>query len=202
MKLNAVVEQIQHEGKLVQGEASRDITYESHHPYPDESATKTAFASSVAKLTNVNGWSSLSSLSADFALYDPIGRAKPDGPVGIGDFIQIVLPGPAPANWVRVIHQQTSDDLAEFTVQPCPDPLDGNPDQIAHFFTDQSRSTFRVELIGSTLSAYEIGQDEVINNHQPQAGQRGLINTVVAETGWLFYQKMQWKLLTDYLVHL
>ena len=200
MKLKAVVEQIQHESKLIQGEASRDIIYESHHTYPDESAAEEAFANSIAKLLNVNKWTGLSSLSADFALYDPIGRSKPNGPAEIGDFIQIKLPGPMPENWVQVIQGQKSDTLAEFTVQPCPDPLADKPDQIEHFFAEQARSTFRVTLSGSTISAYEIGQHESINNQQPQAGERGVINTIIAEAGWLFYQKIQWKLLTDYLV--
>lgn len=201
MKLKAIVEQIQHESRVVQGEATKDMTYESHNTYPDESVASEAFAHSVAKLFNVNGWSALSSISADFALYDPIGKSKSDGVVEVGDFIQIELPGPTPINWVRVIHQAKEEKLAEFTVQPCPDPLANKPDQIEHFFSEQARSTFRVELAGCTLSAYEIGQQEAINNQQPQAGERALINTFIAETGWLFYQKIQWKLLTDYLVH-
>ncbi|AUD00436.1 hypothetical protein [Spirosoma pollinicola] len=200
MKLKAVVGQIQHESKLIQGEASRDIIYESHHTYPDESAAGKAFTNSIAKLLNVNKWTDLSSLSADFALYDPIGRSKPNGPAEIGDFIQIKLPGPMPENWVRVIHGQSRDTLAEFTVQPCPDPMANKPDQIEHFFAEQARSTFRVEVSGCTISAYEIGRHESINNQQPQAGERGVINTIIAEAGWLFYQKIQWKLLTDYLV--
>ncbi|MBD2702465.1 hypothetical protein IC229_17585 [Spirosoma sp. BT702] len=202
MKLKAIVEQIQHESKVVQGEATKDMTYESHHTYLDESAAKEAFANSVAKLLNVNGWSDLSSLASDFALYDSIGRQKHAGPVEIDDFIQIGLPGPTPENWVRVISLSRSDNLAEFTVQPCPDPLASKPDQIDHFFAEQARSTFRVKLSGNTISAFEIGQHESINNQQPQAGERGFINTIIAEAGWLFYQKIQWKLLTDYLVHL
>lgn len=201
MKLKTIVDQLQHETKVIQGEATKDMTYASHTTFPNELAAAEAFASSVKKLLNVNGWSALSSISADFALYDPVGRPKPEGPVDLDDFIRIELPGPTPQNWVRVIHQATGEQLAEFTVQPCPDPLGNKPDQIEHFFAEQARSTFRVELVGCTISAFEIGQHEGINNQQPQAGERGLINTLIAETGWLFYQKIQWKLLTDYLVH-
>lgn len=202
MNLKGIVDQIQHESKVVQGEATRDITYESHHTYPDESAAQEAFASSVAKLLNVNGWSDLSSLSSDFALYDSIGRSKPAGPVEIGDFIQISLPGPTPDNWVRVIYREIGETRAEFTVQPCPDPSADKPEQIEHFFGQEARSTFRVDIAGCTISAFEIGQQEAINNQQPQAGDRGIINTIIAEAGWLFYQRIQWKLLTDHLVHL
>ncbi len=202
MKLKTIVETIQHESKVVQGEATKDVIYASQHIYPDESAAKKAFANSITKLLHVNGWSALSNFSADFALYNPIGRPKPDGPADVGDFVQIILPGPIPENWVRVSHKLCDEQLVEFTVQPCSNPLADKPDQIEHFFSEQARSTFRVELSGGTIRAFEIGQHEGINNQQPQAGERAVINTLIAETGWLFYQKMQWKLLTDYLVHL
>lgn len=201
MKLKTIVDQLQHETKVIQGEATKDMTYASHATFPDELVAEEAFARSVNKLLNVNGWSALSSISADFALYDPVGKAKPDGPVDVDDFIQIILPGPTPENWVRVTYKSMDKKRAEFTVQPCPNPLANKPDQIEHFFNQQARSTFRVELVGCTLSAFEVGQQEAINNQQPQAGERAFINTLIAETGWLFYQKIQWKLLTDYLVH-
>ncbi len=200
MKLKSIVDQLQHEVKVMQGEETKDRVYASDRTFPDERAAGDAFATSVAKLLNVNGWSALSSLSASFALYDSAGRAKPNGPASVGDFIQIDLPGPMPTNWVRVIDTSLDEKLAEFTVQPSPDPMANKPDQIEHFFDQQARSTFRVVLDGRTISAYEIGRQEAINNQQPQAGERALVNTFIAETGWLFYQKIQWQLLTDYLV--
>ncbi len=202
MKLKTIVETIQHESKVIQGEATKDMVYASQHTYSDESTAREAFARSVGKLLNVNNWSALSSISADFALHDSVGRPKLDRPAEVSDFIQIILPGPMPENWVRVSHKLCDEQFAEFTVQPCSNPLANKPDQIEHFFAEQARSTFRVELAGCTISAFEIGQHESINNQQPQAGERGLINTLIAETGWLFYQKIQWKLLTAYLVHL
>ncbi|MFD2934098.1 hypothetical protein [Spirosoma flavum] len=57
MKLKTIVEQIQHESKVMQGEANKDMTYASQHTYPDESAAREAFANSVTKLLHVNGWS-------------------------------------------------------------------------------------------------------------------------------------------------
>ncbi|MVM38206.1 hypothetical protein GO730_12545 [Spirosoma sp. HMF3257] len=202
MKLKSIVDQLQHEAKVMQGEATKDSIYVSHTTFPDELAAGEAFVTSVSRLMHVNGWSALSSISADFALYNSVGRAKPEGPVEVGDFIQIVLPGPTPENWVRVIHTAFDKNHAEFTVQPSPDPMDNKPNQIEHFFNDQARSTFRVEIGGCTIQAFQIGQHEGINNQQPQAGERALINTLIAETGWLFYQKIQWQLLTDYIVHL
>ena len=96
MKLKTIVDQLQHETKVIQGEATKDMTYASHATFPDELVAEEAFARSINKLLNVNGWSALSSISADFALYDSVGKAKPDGPVDVDDFIQITLPSPTP----------------------------------------------------------------------------------------------------------
>lgn len=200
MKLKTIVDQLQREAKAIQGEATKDSMYVSHATFPDEVAAGEGFTRSVAKLLTVNSWSGLSSISADFALFDSAGQAKPDGLVEVDDYIRIVLPGPTPENWVRVILVSLDTKRAEFTVQPSPDPMTNEPAQVDHFFTDQARSMFRVELVGRTISAFQLGQQEGINNQQPQAGNRALINTVIAETGWLFYQKIQWQLLTDYLV--
>jgi hypothetical protein len=139
--------------------------------------------------------------TADFTLYDQAAQPKRDGTVEPGDYILINLPGPLPKNWVRVTDKQIDECWAEFTVRPSADPSEANSREVVHFFTDQARSTFRVERSGTRITAAEIGQQEVINNHE-KAGDRAVINTAIAEGGWLFYQKIQWKLLTDYLVHL
>lgn len=204
MKQKPVIDQLKHETKAVQGEASKDKTYASQNTFSDEATAQEAFARSVEKLLNVTGWSGLSNLTADFSLYDSVGREKPNEPVQPGDYIQIQLPGPTPENWVRVTDVTSREKRVQFTVQPSHDPGSSHPEQTEHFFNEQARSTFQVELLGTTIRAAEIGQDESINNQQPEAGNlgRALVNTIIAEGGWLFYQKFQWKLLTDYLVHL
>jgi hypothetical protein len=89
-------------------------------------------------------------------------------------------------------------------VHPCEDPcpLPDEEKKVEHFFTKEASSTFRVDLIGTTLWACEIGQNERINNHGEEAGARALVNTVIAEGGWAGVQKLQWDSLTQYLVHL
>lgn len=200
MKTREVIEHIEQEARLVQGEASKDTSFSSQKSFPDEATARAAFPRSVEKLLKVSGWSALGTFLADFELYDSTVKPKLAGDAQPGDYIRIIMPGPVPINWVRVIHAAADDKAAEFTVQPCPNPEEDEPEHTEHFFTNESRSTFRVELAGATIRAFEIGQDETINNQQPQAGNRAIINTIIAETGWLFYQKMQWKHLTDYLV--
>jgi hypothetical protein len=201
MKLKSIADQIQHETNVVQGDETKDKVYSSQNTFPDEAAALDAFERSKEKLWNVNGWSSLSMFTADFVLHDPNGKPKSGGAPQIGDYIQIILPGPTPENWVRVVHTASEEKRAEFTVQPSKDPREKQSDEVKHFFHSEASSTFRVELAGNTISAFEIGKQEGINNQGAQAGDRGIINTVIAEGGWLFYQKIQWDLLTDYLVH-
>ncbi len=182
------------------GEAPKDRTYTSRRTYPDASSALQAFAWAEEKLFDVNAWSSLPGITARFALYDAAGVRKTSTPQE-GDYIRVDLPGPFPENWVRVTGVRAGDLAAEFTVQPSHDPREGG-EETEHFFRHEARSTFRVELDGNTLIAAEIGRHESINNQGAEAGNRAVINTVVAKGGWAVGQQMQWKKLTDYLVHL
>lgn len=201
MDVKAIVDQLQHETQVLTGDEAKDRLFVSQNQFPDEAAAKEAFGRSIEKLMNVDGWSGLSLFSANFYLHDRTGQPKPDGQPERGDYIQITLPGPAPENWVRVVHKTVGHNRAEFTVQPSSDPRKSASKEVEHFFDQEARSTFRVELSGNTLTASEIGERERINNQEPAMGQ-AIINTVIAEGAWLFYQQIQWKLLTDYLVHL
>ena len=202
MKLKPIIDQLQHEAGVVQGDETKDKTYTSQNTFDSPAEARKAFNRSVDKLLSVNDWSALSSFSADFILHDQTGAPKASGPPQTGDYIQISLPGPMPENWVQVIDTAVKENQVEFTVQPSHDPQKKQSDEVEHFFHQGATSTFRVELVGNTVIASEIGRNEGINNQEPQSTARSVINTVIAEGGWLFYQKIQWKLLTDYLVHL
>ncbi|MVM33399.1 hypothetical protein GO755_25395 [Spirosoma sp. HMF4905] len=201
MKQQSVIDQLSQEVKLLQGEATKDVTYSSQQTFPDEVTTSAAFNRSIEKLWNVAAWSNLSPFTATFKLFDSAGQPKVGCVPQQDDYIQVIIPGPAPENWVQVTHTYSGEKWAEFTVRPSHDPHKPPSAQIDHFFHAEARSTFRVERTGTTITAYEIGRYEGINRDSPQAGHRGLVNTVMAEVGWLFYQKLQWKHLTDYLVH-
>ena len=204
MKLKTVIDEVRHEVDVLKGEDTRHRTYSSQRTFPDEAAARDGFARSKEKLFRVNGWSDLSIFTANFTLHDQTGTQRVDRQPQVGDYILIELPGPMPENWVRVIHVADEDQSAEFTVKPSPNPQrpDKVTEEVTHFFQAQARSTFRIERTNTIITAYEIGRDEAINNQDAQAGDRALINTLIAEVGWLFQQPIQWKTLTDYLVHL
>ncbi len=198
--MSSILDKILHELKLVRGDASQDMTYQSKRTFLSEAAAQQAFDEAVDRLFHIDAWSDLSTFTADFALHDPQGVPKPDGTPAVGDYILIQLPGPLPENWVRVVNRVQQENWAAFVVRPSHNPQPANPQTIEHFFDGRASSTFLVERTGTTLTASEIGLDESINNQGVQAGDRAAVNVLIAETGWLFYQQFQWKTLTDYLV--
>ena len=173
-------------GPAPQAEETKDRIYTSRRTYPDTSSALQAFAWAEEKLFDVNAWSDLPGITAKFALHDAAGMGKTTTPQ-VGDYIRIDLPGPFPENWVRVTSLRVGDTAAEFTVQPSGEPREGGGEEgeeIEHFFRKEARSTFRVQLQGNTLVASEIGRHESINNQGAEAGNRSVINTVVARGGW------------------
>ena len=203
MKIKKIIDEVKHEFDVLMGNDTKDKCFSSEQTFPDEQAAAAAFAQSVDKLFNVNAWSDLPGINSGFRLYDSAGRPK-TGEVQVGDFIRIDIPGPTPENWVKVIDRRSEPTLSEFTVKPCADPAEHDESvkgEIEHFFGEEARSTFRVEQKDNRIIGYEIGQNESINNQGDKAGDRAVANTLIAEGGWAFFQKMQWKKITDYLVH-
>lgn len=193
---------IKEEQKVITGKATKDKIYSSKNRI-DPAKAMTEFRRAVQKLYDVNTWSDLPGFTSAFQLFNRLGEEKSaDKPVA-GDYIKIMLPGPLPANWVVVTDISEGENMAEFTVSPSSDPTASADDrqEVKHFFIKEATSTFRVELNGDTLIGYEIGENEGINNQDEEAGNRKLINTLIAEGGWAGFQKFQWEKLTEYLVH-
>ena len=203
MSLGDFIKNIKTEVKVIKGEETKDKLFKSQHDYPDRETALAAFQRSKSKLFNVNKWSDLPGISSGFKVYSAEGTPKASGMPVIGDFIYIDLPGPTPETWVKVIDLKDETEEAEFTVSPSHDPREKGEkaQEVEHFFADEATSTFRVELIGTTIFAYEIGKEEGINNEGKKAGGRQIINTLIAIGGWIAIQEMQWRKLTDYLVN-
>jgi hypothetical protein len=202
--LKKIVEKAKEEVRVIKGEETVDKLFTSESAYADELSARQAFALSKEKLFDVNAWSQLPGISSTFQLYDRQGTIKQAKKPQPGDYIWIDLPGPLPKNWVQVVDLREEENSASFTVSPSENPQETNSEstgETQHFFTQEATSTFVVELHGTRLVAKEIGKDEAINNRSEEAGNRKLVNTLIAQGGWAFFQKVQWQKLTDYLVH-
>lgn len=203
MGLDKLIDTIKHEASALFGNESKDKLYASEHTYPGEESAQQAFQRAVTKLFTVNQWTNLPGLTASFELHQANGRPKQADQAEVGDFIRIVLPGLNIENWVRIIAIDSEEAKASFTVRPSHNPQESPPEateETKHFFSSKSTSTFQVTLEGNRLLAYEIGRNESPNNQGDEAGDRPVMNTLVAAGGWAFFQKIQWKKLTAYLV--
>ncbi|WP_242918582.1 hypothetical protein [Pontibacter liquoris] len=203
MGLKKIVDEIKKEVKVLKGEETKDKTYTNETKYPDATTARKQFELAKQKLFAVNDWSNISGFESTFTLYDPEGnkvsRTKPQ----IGDYIEIVLPATSIDNWVQVTDVHEEENMADFVVHPSkmPAKLAENQQEVKHFFSKEASSTFRVELQGTTLIASELGRNEGINNQGEEAGDRAILNTLVAEGGWAQMQQIHWDILTRYLVH-
>ncbi|WP_242928624.1 hypothetical protein [Pontibacter vulgaris] len=204
MGLKDIVNKVMHEVKAAQGEETKDKLYTNEQEYPDETSAAVAFEQSRKKLFDVNSWTNLKGINSTFTLYDSRGRQSAAISPQIANYIKIILPGAAVENWVQVAGIRSEKDLAEFTVHPSQKPAELTDEQevVKHFFVKEASSTFRVERQGTRLIASEIGKNEAINNQGEEAGNRALLNTLIAEGGWAGVQALQWNKLTAYLVHL
>jgi hypothetical protein len=203
MGIGDFVNKIKTEVKVIKGDETKDKLFSSTNHFASEDRAVKEFLRSKEKLFHVNGWSKLPGISSGFRVYDAHGAVKATGIPQVGDFIFIDLPGPTPETWVEVIDIKEETDFAEFTVSPSHDPRDEGKEarEVEHFFADRATSTFRVERKDNTISAFEIGMEEGVNNRGKKAGGKEIINTVIAVGGWILFQEIQWRKLTEYLVH-
>lgn len=200
MSIKRFINTIAEEIDIIFRRKTRDKVYSSKNTFDNLNDCEQAFQKSVEKLFNINQWSLLPGITCTFELFNNQGARKKSGSPGVGDFVRIILPGPLPENWVQITHLKKESDNASFTVSPSTDPTDKD-EKVEHFFIDEATSTFKVERKGIEIIAYEIGKTEGINNKGKEAGEREVLNTMIAEGGWAGFQKLQWEKLTDYLVH-
>jgi len=190
------------EAQVVKGEKSKDKIFSSSRIFSNEELAKSFFEESRKRLFDVNAWSFIPrAINSNFQLYSSSGERSFNKRPAVNDFIRIELPGPFPENWVKVVDVKEEENFSEFTVTPSVDPTKKeNNKEIEHFFRPEARSTFKVERKFEVITAYEIGKNESVNVKQPEAGNRPVTNALVAEGGWVAFQKIQWENLTDYLI--
>jgi hypothetical protein len=204
MKMKSFFQKLKKEFRVLKGKGAKNKTYTTSKTFATQDEAAMHYSKSVERLFDINSWGQITDISAKFQLYDQSGEEKysPDLPQ-VNDYIRIEFVGPLPINWVKIREVSIRENSAQFTVRPCADPLgmDKNDEVTSHFFKNRSRSIFKVALHDRTITAEEIGTDETINNRGTEAGDRKLINTMIAQAGWAGFQKFQWEILTAYLSH-
>lgn len=164
------------------------------------------FETAKNRLLHVSRWGEVAKgASSGFQLTNSHGL-EVDRAAQEGDHFKIHIPAPGPdsgngEDWVQIEAIQDEADteadvqVVSICVRPSSNPQ--KPDQnIAHFFTEDSTSTFVVKRKGNTVSAEVHGRNEVPNLHAD-----GIWDTVrhavVAAGAILGFSNQQWKNLTE-----
>ncbi|PTR00076.1 hypothetical protein C8P68_102908 [Mucilaginibacter yixingensis] len=149
-----------------------DFTHEQR--YDTLEAAHRAFQAAAGRMLSVNNWPNYAGAgSAKFTLCNNQGKELALM-AEEGFFISINLPGPGPdagegLEWVFIENlaseggAHTAEAYVLMTVRPCADPRKTGG-EIAHFYTDESTSTFIVRRDGMVVSAGAHGRNETPNN--------------------------------------
>ncbi|QCR23901.1 hypothetical protein [Pontibacter sp. SGAir0037] len=204
MGLKDIVNKVKKEVKAVQGEETKDKLFSNENTFPDEATAIQEFQRAKEKLFHIDLWSNLNGINSTFQLFDNRGRRTTAPVPEEGYYIRIILPASTIENWVQVSQVHVEENMAEFVVHPSEKPkeLTEEEEVVQHFFIKEASSTFKVERQGAKLIGYEIGKNEGINNQGEEAGDRSMLNTLIAAGGWAGFQDLQWDKITRYFVHL
>ena len=176
---------------------------------PTEGEARKVFARACKRISNPGIWHKLAGEEkAKFRLANSGGhllrrllREK--------DYIRINIPGPGPKagdgyDWVQVDlvedrrKKAASEESFGILLVSSPNPV-GEDKKAAHFFTEDTTSTFHILRNGNSVIARYHGRNEQINNKTPKLGDN-IRNTIVAIGAMLGLSELQWKsLLTGLL---
>jgi hypothetical protein len=184
-----------------------DFTHEKK--YDTLETAHSAFQAAAGRMLSVSNWHTYSGAgSANFVLCNNEGEQ-----VAVmaeeGFFISIDLPGPGPdagggLEWVLVEKlvseggAHSAEEYVLMTVRPAADPRKAAA-EIAHFYTDESTSTFIVRRDGMVLSAGAHGRNESPNNDDVDLHDK-IRNTAIALIARVGLSGGQWQKLVNGLI--
>jgi len=184
-----------------------DFIHEQKHDTID--AAHKAFQAAAGRMLSVNNWHDYSGAgSARFTLCNNQGE-EVEVMAEEGFFISIDLPGPGPdagggVEWVLVEKlaseggAHTAEEYVLMTVRPAADPRRVE-EEIAHFYTGESTSTFVVRRDGMVVSAGAHGRNETPNNEAVDLHDK-IRNTAIALMARVGLSGGQWQKLVDGLL--
>ena len=191
---------IQRQGAHTDTMASRNFT--------DKREAELFFKKICERLKNVNDWKKYSgSFTADFQLCDSRGE-QVFRPAELHDHFRIDGPGPGSItgegyDWVQVElfeeHHSPEEETLLIRVRPVPDPLNNKKDT-AHFFTDDSTSSFIAKRSGNIVSAEVHGRNEMPNIKAEHLFDKAR-NAVAGAVAAVFYSKFEWKSLAEGIIN-
>ncbi|MBO9635806.1 MAG: hypothetical protein J7578_22060 [Chitinophagaceae bacterium] len=190
-----------------QQEDGKSITAESRVELAGHRKAILFYNIAKERLQQVHKWHEMAgALSARFTLIDKNGM-EVNRPPEPGDYFRVDIPGPGRVNgegydWVRVekvVNQiLPNSEIYGFQVRPARDPEKKDED-IAHFFSSDSTSSFFVHRNGHIVSAFVFDR-----NIKPNKDAGNIVDKIrdmmTGSAGMLIFSKLQWKALTEGLL--
>jgi hypothetical protein len=172
-----------------------------------EEDAKIFFGHAKERLQNVNQWKDIAgTLSATFQLVDENGN-EVHRKVQKGDYLKIDIPGPGTNSgegydWVKIEEVENiplpNGERFAFRVRPTDNPQNRKED-VAHFYSDESTSSFVVERHDNNVTASVHDRNTKPNTDADSAIDK-VRDAVIGAVGVVSFSKIQWKKLTDGLV--
>jgi hypothetical protein len=168
----------------------------------DNDSARKLFMIARNRLVNVNQWHEYATgISAAFRLCDQNGD-EVNRTAEKGDYFKIDLPGPGSNegkgfDWARIEKiEDRSDSTGDqeyigIRVRPTSNPKEKGED-IAHFFKDDSTSSFVIERRGKLVTAAVYGRNEKPNIQTHNVVDK-IRNAVIGATAILGFSNLQWK---------
>jgi len=179
---------------------------ESQKDFPDPEIASQKYAQLKKRFLDLNSWKEYcGETSTDFKLYNSTGEHI-DRPPKVGDFVKIDIPGPGNFqtkgyDWVEIIKvsdEFSKNDEIESLLMICQPskPPNSNVDYIAHFYAQESASSFRIAKGKNFIRAEIYGRNE-----KPNFSNVGFLNKIrnflISIGGFAKVTKIQWKCLAD-----
>jgi hypothetical protein len=171
--------------------------------FATEEESKQFFQIAKKRLLDVNHWHKIAgNATADFQLTDeegkPVNRTAKEG-----DHFKIDIPGPGTitgegSDWVRIESIQDDENYIGIRVRPASNPTNERKD-IAHFFNDNSTSSFIIKKEGKKITAGVYGRNEKPNTKTETVVDK-IRNATVATGAISGFSKLQWKSLVNGLI--
>lgn len=176
---------------------------ESSIELSSEEEAKVFFQTVKERLLNINNWHQYAgSATADFQLTDETGNPVERKPQK-GDHFKINIPAPGSVtgegkDWVRIEAIEEDKNCIGIRVRPATNPTNERKD-VAHFFDEETTSSFLVKLEEKKITAGVYGRNE-----RPNTDTETLVdkvrNAAIATGAISGFSKLQWKSLVNGLV--
>ena len=189
-------------------QTGRAIDAVSNVELSEEEEARTLFRQVKERLRDVNHWKDIAgTLSASFQLVDANGK-EVRRMAEKGDYFKIDIPGPGTKSgdgfdWVQIEEVENTSlpdgERFGFRVRPTDNPQNQKND-VAHFYSDDSTSSFIVERRNNIVTASVHDRNTKPNTDADKPIDK-IRDAIVGAAGVATFSKIQWKNLTDGLIN-